>query len=61
VDYLIRIEVPEGEVKKTLDELTQAQATICRCYHKLKELGVLHITEKATSDKLMTSSEEQSS
>lgn len=60
MDYLMKIEVPEGEVKKTLDELHQAQETIRRCYFKLRDLGVLHITEKATSEELMTSSSEKS-
>lgn len=45
-----RINIPEGEIEKTLEELKKAQETIYRCYRKLDTLGVLHITEKATSE-----------
>ena len=42
-NFGIRIEVPEGEVKKILDELTEAQDKIRECYSKLERLGVLVI------------------
>ncbi len=46
--YHINISVPDGEVKRILDELTEAQEKISECYYKLQELGVVTITE-ATS------------
>lgn len=51
MDYLMRIEIQEGEVKKILDELTEAQETIRRCYHKLQDLGVVVLKEKAEDRK----------
>lgn len=48
MDYFMHIEVSEGELKKTLDELMNAQETIRRCYHKLKAIGVVTIKEEAT-------------
>lgn len=41
--YGIRIEMPEGEVKSILDELTKAQETIHKCYRRLEELGVVTV------------------
>jgi hypothetical protein len=49
-NYGIRIEVPEGEVKKILDELTLAQNKIYECYNRLESLGVVIIKEQTTSD-----------
>jgi hypothetical protein len=46
----IRIEVPEGEVKKILDELTEAQDKIYKCYDRLEELGVVTIKEQTTRE-----------
>ncbi len=46
-NYSIRISVPDGEVKRILDELTKAQETIYKCYNKLQELGVVTISEAA--------------
>ena len=50
MNYLIEIELPEGELKKTLDELHQAQETIQRCYFKLRDMEILHIKEEAISE-----------
>ena len=47
--YRIQIEVPEGEVKRLLDKITDAQDTIGECYQKLEELGVLVIKENPSS------------
>lgn len=54
--YLISIEIPEGEVKQILNELTKAQEKIRDCYDRLDELGVVRVTakEKGTNDGLMT-------
>lgn len=49
LDYLMQIEIQEGEVKKILDELMAAQETIWRCYNKLRDLGVVVLKEKAAS------------
>lgn len=42
---LILIEIPEGEIKAIMDELDRAQDTICKCYSRLRELGVVTIRE----------------
>ena len=47
--YTIRIEVKEGEIKEILDKLHDAQETICKCYSRLVEIGVVTITEKPTA------------
>lgn len=47
--YGIRIDVPEGEVKKILDELDKAQQTIYDCYSRLERLGVINIVEKPSA------------
>lgn len=46
--YLLRIEVPDGEIKNILEELTEAQEKIMNCYDQLRYLGVLTI-KKATA------------
>jgi hypothetical protein len=48
-NYGIRIEIPEGEVKKILNELTQAQEKIRECYTKLENLGVITIVDQTIS------------
>ncbi|MDN0033279.1 hypothetical protein QVN85_10225 [Oscillibacter valericigenes] len=44
-NYAIRIEVPEGEVKEILDELTKAQKTIYDCYTRLERMGMVKIVK----------------
>lgn len=44
--YIIRIEIEEGEVKKILQELNEAQEKISQCYDRLIELGVVTIRGK---------------
>lgn len=56
-NFGIRIEVPEGEVKKILDELTEAQDKISECYSKLEKLGVL-VIKKTPSEATDSVSEE---
>lgn len=46
----ISIDVPEGELERILEDLRNAQETIRQCYHRLETLGVLRITEEATSE-----------
>lgn len=44
--HLVRIEIPEGEVKQILDELNEAQRKIYECYSRLQGLGVLTVVKK---------------
>lgn len=44
--YVVRIEVPEGEVKAILEELEKAQRVILDCYDRLDKLGVLTVQER---------------
>ncbi len=44
--HLVRIEIPEGEVKQILDELNEAQSKIYECYSRLQGLGVLTVVKK---------------
>ena len=44
--HLVRIEIPEGEVKQILDELNEAQSKIYECYSRLQDLGVLTVVKK---------------
>lgn len=46
---LIQIEIPEGKLKVIMDELSQAQETIYRCYSQLRDLGVVVIRTDAAS------------
>ena len=48
--YSVKIEIPEGEVKRILDELTEALDTIQKCYRKLVELGVLTVVKKDAAE-----------
>lgn len=41
----IRIEIEDGEIKKIMDQLTEAQETIYKCYSKLQDIGVLTIVQ----------------
>ena len=45
----IKIEMPDGELEKILNELSAAQDTIYKCYSRLRELGFVTITEKPTA------------
>lgn len=45
--YLIGIEVQDGEIEKIMEELQRAQETICTCYNRLVELGVVTIKKAA--------------
>lgn len=47
--YMIRIDVPEGEVKEILEELDKAQQTIYNCYSRLEAMGVINIIEKPSA------------
>lgn len=51
--YEIRIEVKQGEVKKILEELDEAQEKIYDCYRRLQDIGVVTISgaEKTASEK----------
>jgi hypothetical protein len=51
-DYMIRIEIPEGEVKKILNELTEAQQKIYECYDRLNDLGVVVLKKGTTNNTL---------
>lgn len=44
--HFIRFEVEEGEVDKVLQELSEAQEKIRKCYSRLMDLGVMTIREK---------------
>lgn len=48
-NYMIKIEVPEGEVERILDKLQAAQRTISECYSRLMDLGVVTIKEKPSA------------
>ena len=47
--YIVRLEVPEGEVQAILEELEKAQRVILDCYDRLDKLGVLTVREKESS------------
>jgi len=51
-NYLIRIEVQDGEVEKILKELTEAQEKIYDCYNRLRDMGVVTVpgTEKVAPE-----------
>ena len=49
-NYYTRIEVPEGEVKRIIDELTRAQQVISNCYDRLIDLGVVTIVKAPEAD-----------
>ena len=44
--YFLKIEIPEGEIKKIFEELSEAQEKIMECYNRLEELGVVTMREK---------------
>ena len=44
--HYIQIEIEDGEVKKILNKLDEAQQTIQDCYDELHRLGVLVIKSK---------------
>lgn len=41
--YVIRIEVPEGRIKKIMERIDKAQQELYECYCELENLGVLKI------------------
>lgn len=43
--YVVRMEVPEGELKRIFDRMTKAQETIFECYNELSRLGVVVFKE----------------
>lgn len=47
--YVVRIEVPEGEVQEILEELEKAQRVILDCYDRLDKLGILTVRKKESS------------
>lgn len=41
--YSVRMEVKEGEIKKIMDRLKEAQEVIYECYSELQDYGVLTV------------------
>ena len=44
--YMVRVEVPEGEVQEIFQRLEKAQEEIYGCYSKLREIGDLTVVPK---------------
>lgn len=49
-NFLMHMEVPEGELQKIFEEIDQAQETIFQCYMRLQQLGVIVIKKEDTND-----------
>ena len=41
--YLVSLKFNDEELKSIMEDLTEAQETIWKCYGRLKELGVIEI------------------
>lgn len=49
--YAVRIEVPEGRIKKIMERMDKAQHEIYECYSELENLGVLKVVPDEKAEK----------